>query len=92
MKCRLTLGILITSIFFVFSTAYAQEEITLEQVVALALQKNYDVQLAKNTNEAAATDNEYSFGVFLPQIEGVASTQWNSNHQTLRFQDEARIR
>jgi len=90
MKCRLSLGILIASIFFVFNSADAQEEITLEQVVALAIQKNYDVHLAKNTSEAAATDNEYSFGVFLPQIEGVASTQWNSNDQTLRFQDESR--
>ena len=90
MKCRPSYGIFLICTFFIFNTARGQEEITLEKVVALALQKNYDVQLAQNTSEAATTDNQYAFGVFLPQIEGTASTAWNSNNQKLRFEDESR--
>jgi outer membrane protein len=90
MKCKLDAGIFLSCIFFVFTAARAQEEISLEQVVGLALEKNYDVRLAHNASEAAATDDEYSFGVFIPQINAVGATQWNSNDQELRFEDEAR--
>ena len=90
MKFRLEVGIFLSFIFFVLNTARAQEEVTLERVVALALEKNYDVRLANNVSEAAATDDKYSFGVFIPQINAVGATQWNSNDQELRFEDEAR--
>jgi len=70
--------------------AHAQEEITLDQAIAIALEKNYDIRVAKNTSEAAATDSQYAFGAFLPRIEAVGATVWNSNDQELRFQDETR--
>jgi outer membrane protein len=88
MKCRsfriLAIGI------FLWNTANAQDNVSIEQVVALALEKNYDVRLAKNSAEAAETDNKYALGAFLPQIEVVGATAWNSNDQELRFEDEAR--
>jgi len=77
-------------IFCLVVTAKAQEEITLDQAIAIALEKNYDIRVAKNTLEAAATDNQYAFGAFLPRIEAVGAAVWNSNNQKLRFQDEAR--
>src|SRR3989337_1125592 len=73
-----------------FHFAYGQQEVTLEQVVALALEKNYDVQIAKNLSRSAATTNDYVVGAFLPQITAGASTVWNKNEQNLRFQDESR--
>lgn len=90
MKCRLSLGVFLSTFFFVFNIAQAQEEITLEQVVALALQKGYDIQVARNTSEAAGTDSRYAFGAFLPQVDAVGSTVWNSTDQELRFLDESR--
>jgi outer membrane protein TolC len=77
---------------FIFSSyvSFSQEEVTLEQVVALALERNYDIQVARNVSEGATTDNDYAFGAFIPQINGVATTLWNSNDQSLRFQDESR--
>jgi outer membrane protein len=74
----------------VFQVSYSQEEISLGQVVALALERNYDVLVAKNISEGAKTDNGYAFGAFIPQISAVGSTVWNSNDQALRFQDESR--
>src|SRR5688572_25624604 len=75
---------------FVTHISYCQEEISLEQVIALALEKNYDVQLAKNVSEAASTDNKYAFGAFLPQLEATGATVWSSNYQKLRFEDTNR--
>lgn len=79
----------------VFSTAVtsslrAQEVFTVEQVVAFALEQNYDVRLMKNTSVTAATSEKYSWGVYAPQINGTASTLWNNNSQVLEFADETR--
>jgi outer membrane protein TolC len=70
----------------------AQEQITLEQVIALALEKNYDIQLAKNTSESAATDNKYSIGVLTPQVNATGSTVWNNNEQEFIFANETQNR
>jgi outer membrane protein len=82
----------VLAIGFVFAChlTYSQEEISLGQVVALALERNYDVLVAKNVLEGAETDNEYAFGAFIPQINAIGSTVWNSNDQALRFEDESR--
>src|SRR5688572_25737753 len=79
--------------FFVFSgieSAFSQAEVTLEEVIALALEKNYDVRIAKNASESASTDDHYVVGGFLPRITGEAGTVWNRNEQQLRFQDASR--
>lgn len=83
-------SIFVIGFVFAFHLSYCQEEISLEQVIGLALERNHDVQLAKNTAEAAKTDNQYAFGAFIPQLNAVGSTVWNSNDQSLRFQDESR--
>ena len=70
--------------------AVAQEEVTHEKVVALALEKNYDVRVARNLAASAATNSDYAVGAFLPQITGNASTVWNDNEQSLRFLDATR--
>jgi outer membrane protein len=87
MKVR-SLG-LVVSFIFLFHFAQAQEEVTLEQVVALALQHNYDVKVARTVSDAAETDVKYSWGAFIPQINGQASTTRNSNEQEIRVRDRA---
>ncbi len=81
--------------FFLFlivgiPSVFAQVEVTLEQVVALALEKNYDVRVARNESEAASTNDSYAVGAFLPQITAEGATVWNDNEQALRFQDATR--
>lgn len=70
--------------------AFSQEEISLEQVVALALEKNYDVRVARNVSEAATATDDYVAGAFLPRITAEAASVWNNNDQQLRFQDASR--
>lgn len=82
------------ALVFIFSSSncivFGQEEVSLEQVVTLALEKNYDVRIARNINESAATNSDYAAGAFLPQISAGASTVWNDNEQSLRFLDANR--
>lgn len=66
------------------SLVHAQEEITLEQVVALALEKNFDVQIMRQQAKAADTDRDLSWGAFLPQVNATGSRSWNDNFQSLR--------
>lgn len=79
-------------LFFLFATAatHAQEQISLEQVVTMALEKNYDVRAARNANESASLDRDYVYGAFLPQVNITGATVWNTNDQELRFLDETR--
>lgn len=71
-----------------FGSLSAQQELTLEQAIALALSKNYDVKLAENSSQAAAADNKYAFGAFLPTLNGTASVVRNVNNQRLEYNGE----
>src|SRR5687768_998016 len=64
--------------------AFAQQEVTLEQVVALALEKNYDVRIMQKQSESAETDNDLAWGAFLPEIRATGARVWNSNNQKLQ--------
>lgn len=64
-----------------------QEEVSLEQAIALALEKNYDIQLVKNTASAASLDNQYAIGGFLPQINATGAKIWNVNDQKQKLAD-----
>jgi outer membrane protein len=68
----------------------AQEEVSLDQVIGLALEKNYDVRVARRNAEASSTDNRFAPAAFLPQLNANAATVWNKSDQELRFQDESR--
>jgi outer membrane protein len=70
--------------------AFAQEEVSLQQVISLALEKNYDIRVAKQVSASASTDNQFAYGGFLPQLNAVGATVWNNNQQELRFQDASR--
>ena len=68
-------------------SAIAQEKVQLDQVISLALEKNFDIQLAKNNSSTASTNNNYAWAAFLPQLNGAASTVTNSTKQRLEFKD-----
>jgi len=82
MKFRVLFFLLIS-----FQIAHAQEQISLEQVIALALERNYDVRIAKKSSEAASLDNDYAYNAFLPRINGTGSVLWTANDQELRLRN-----
>ncbi|WP_165823789.1 TolC family protein [Pseudochryseolinea flava] len=82
---------LLASLLFLSTTAFAQEQVTLEKVIALALEENYDVRLSKNASESATLVDETAWGAYLPTIDGNATTLWtNTPDQQLEFADATR--
>ena len=77
-------------LFFLLLTfahfSQSQDYFSVEQVVALAIQKNYDVRLFQNTATSALNDERYAFGAFIPQVNATGSYIRNiSNSRNLPF-------
>ena len=72
---------------FTASSSYAQRILTVEEAVANALQKNYDIILSRNDSTIAAIDYSYKNAVFLPQLNANAGTFWNNNSQKQTLAD-----
>ncbi len=49
------------------------QPVTIDQVVQLALQKNYDIRLSQNSAALAINDSRYSIGVFLPNLNATGA-------------------
>jgi len=63
------------------NTAEAQQVLRLEDAIAGALHKNYDILLARNDSASYALDEQYAFGLFIPRVNFTASKVWNTNAQ-----------
>lgn len=81
---------LLIVLLFIGLSAAAQERVSVTQVVALALEKNYDVQLAKNAADATNLDQRYAPAAFLPQVTTHASKTWSNTNQRQRLADNTR--
>ncbi|HEX6890406.1 MAG TPA: TolC family protein, partial [Chryseolinea sp.] len=81
-------------LFHILVSATAQEQVvTLEQVIALALEKNYDIRVSKNLAYSAATDDKFAPGFFLPVIQANGIRTWNrSNSEQTLANDSVVIR
>jgi outer membrane protein TolC len=87
---KIKLPVSLATCFLFIGYLHAQEQIPLDQVIALALEKNYDVRLARNAAEVAATDKSYAWGALTPQLNATGAVIWNNNEQDLRFDDATR--
>lgn len=72
---------------FIASASYAQRILTVEEAVANALQKNYDIILSRNDSTIAAIDYSYRNAVFLPRLNANAAAVWNNNSQKQTLAD-----
>jgi outer membrane protein TolC len=72
-------------ILLAISSSAQQRILTLEEAISNALQKNYDIILAKNDSTVAAIDYSYRNAAFLPRLNANLGTTWNNNNtkQTL---------
>jgi outer membrane protein len=69
----------------VTSLANAQQLLTLQDAISAALKNNYDILLSRTDSTSYALDRYYSFGAFLPQLNGTANAVWNTNNQNVKF-------
>jgi outer membrane protein TolC len=76
------------SLFIVLAvSSQAQRILTVEEAVASALQKNYDIILSRNDSTIAAIDYSYRNAVFLPRLNASAGALWNNNAQKQTLAD-----
>lgn len=73
------------SLFLLASAVHAQQVLTPEQAIDLALKNNYDIRLAKN--DAAITANDYAYAnlAFAPRVNGTANKVWNNTRTKQEF-------
>ena len=65
----------------------AQQMLTLEDAIAIALENNYDIRLAESDSALLGMDYSYRNVVFLPRLNATAGTVWTSNNQEQEFTD-----
>ena len=84
--------LLLTLFSFAVHSLLGQQNVSVEEAVAMAVQKNYDVRLFQNTATSAYNDNRYKFGAFLPFINGTGNYLLISNNsKNVNFKDEERV-
>ena len=64
---------------FLFAFSFAQPAITVEEVVQLAIQKNYDIKVAQTTAATQFTDKRFIYGAFIPTLNLTGSYLKNNN-------------
>ncbi len=70
---------LLILLFGVTGLGYSQQNVSVGEAVAAALQKNYDVQLQFNTTKTAYSDKKFTaVGVFLPNINATGAIVKNT--------------
>ena len=79
MNNKFYFALLVTLFHFGFSCA--QPTISIEEVVQMALQKNYDIQVARTTAATQFTDKRFIYGAFIPTIN--FSGQYNKNFNNI---------
>ena len=80
-------------LLFVASLSAGAQPVTVDQVVQLALQKNYDVRLFQNSAALASNEDRWAFGVFLPSLNGQgAYIRNNVDSRNVTFGDVETLR
>ncbi len=65
----------------------AQQLLSLQDAIAIALQNNYDIQLAESDSARLGLDYTYRNVVFLPRLNANLGTTWTQNNQQQEFSD-----
>lgn len=69
--------------------AVGQPLLTVEEAIATALEKNFEIRLAKNDSAAAALDFQYRNAALLPRLSINSGLVLNNNDQYQKFTDGA---
>lgn len=71
---------LIVIMLFLYAVSLnAQQKITLEQSIEIALQENLEIQIVKNNNESSQNNIHIGNAGLLPQVNLIASSTYNDN-------------
>ena len=79
--------LMLVFLLMISGTIYSQEVLSLERAIATALKNNYDILLIRTDSSVYGTDNQLSWGAFLPQVNGSVNKVWNQNNQRQQLAD-----
>ncbi|HEU4553348.1 MAG TPA: TolC family protein [Chitinophaga sp.] len=63
----------------------AQQVLTLDQAIDLALKNNYDIRLARNDADVYANDYAYANMAFIPRVNATAGRTWSHTSTNQKF-------
>jgi outer membrane protein len=78
------------SLFFPFVLA-AQENLTIQDAIAIALKNNYSILISKNNVEIAHNDNTAGNAGMLPSVDGIAGTSNTTNNLKQNYSDNRTV-
>lgn len=70
---------------FIIHFSLAQQTVTVEEVVAMAIQKNFDIRVAQTTAATQFTDKRFIYGAFLPTLNLSGSHIQNNNSSSTSY-------
>ena len=73
------------ALFFVGAVSEAQEKVTPEEAIALALENNYGIHIANNNVELAENNKDVLNSGYLPVLSGNAGATYNRDNITAEF-------
>ena len=77
---RSMLWLLVAALLLVPCIAAAQDNMTLEEAVIIGLQNNFDIQIARNSAEAALNDIGRGTAGFLPTLDSLGNYGYDTTH------------
>ena len=85
MRIIKTYVLVVFCLLFISITLVAQEKLTLQQAIEMALKNNYDINIVKNNAIIAANSNTLGNAGMLPKVDLQASTNLANNATKQEF-------
>ena len=78
-------------LFFLSFSNFSQTPVTIDEVLAMAIQKNFDVRIEQTNAAGAVSNKQFAIGAFLPQLTGVGSRTFNNNDQKQTLANDTEV-
>lgn len=85
------LGLICVACICLIGTTHGQSLVTVEDALAMAMQKNFDVKIQQTAAAGASVDRQFAVGAFLPQLNGVGGRNFNVNDQNQILANDTRV-
>lgn len=72
--------VIVVILLNIFSIGYAQQELSVEEVILTSLQQNYDIRLRQNDAVPVFYEDRLSYGALLPRLNAQGATVSNNNN------------
>lgn len=82
---------LISIVCILVMAGRGQQMITLQEAVAAGLNNNYDILLVSNDSVAAATDQHFVYGAFLPAVNATVGNLWTTSAQKQKYESRPQV-